>query len=142
MAYGLAYVLAAIPVTPGGLGVVEGVLVPSLVGFGATPGAAIVAVLGYRLVNFWLPIPVGAGAYLSLRVGGDRLAAKRREELRRAVAEARSLAPLMRHSGQQTAPLGTPSPDPSFRTVERAPDRSEPSRRLPPLWPGPRLLTR
>jgi hypothetical protein len=118
VAYGLAYVLAAIPVTPGGLGVVEGVLVPSLVGFGATPGAAIVAVLGYRLVNFWLPIPVGAGAYLSLRVGGDRLAAKRREELRRAVAEARSLAPLMRHSGQHTAPLGTPSPDPSFRTVE------------------------
>jgi hypothetical protein len=119
VAYGLAYVLAAIPVTPGGLGVVEGVLVPSLVGFGATPGAAIVAVLGYRLVNFWLPIPVGAGAYLlSLRVGGDRLAANRREELRRAVAEARSLAPLMRHSGQHTAPLGTPSPDPSFRTVE------------------------
>jgi len=46
VAYGLAYVLAAIPVTPGGLGVVEGVLVPSLVGFGATRGIAIVAVIG------------------------------------------------------------------------------------------------
>jgi uncharacterized protein (TIRG00374 family) len=66
VAYGLAYVLAAIPVTPGGLGVVEAVLVPSLVGFGATRGIAIVAVIAYRLVNFWLPIPVGAGAYLSL----------------------------------------------------------------------------
>jgi uncharacterized protein (TIRG00374 family) len=98
VAYGLAYVLAAIPVTPGGLGVVEGVLVPSLVGFGTTRGIAIVAVLGYRLVNFWLPIPVGAGAYLSLRSTGGRRATNRREELRRAVADARSKAPLERHS--------------------------------------------
>jgi hypothetical protein len=72
VAYGLAYVLAAIPVTPGGLGVVEAVLVPSLVGFGATRGIAILAVIAYRVVNFWLPIPVGAGAYLSLAAGGIR----------------------------------------------------------------------
>lgn len=72
VAYGLAYVLAAIPVTPGGLGVVEAVLVPSLVGFGATRGVAVLGVIGYRLVNFWLPIPVGAGAYLSLRRGSSR----------------------------------------------------------------------
>jgi hypothetical protein len=104
VAYGLAYVLAAIPVTPGGLGVVEAVLVPSLVAFGATRGTAIVAVIGYRLVNFWLPIPVGAGAYLSLRVSSDQHAANRREELKQALAEARSLAPLMRHPGQSAAP--------------------------------------
>jgi hypothetical protein len=109
VAYGLAYVLAAVPVTPGGLGVVEGVLVPSLVGFGATRGTAIVAVIGYRLVNFWLPIPVGAGTYLSLRVAGDRQAANRREELRRAVAEARSMAPLMRHPGKRAEPGEGPS---------------------------------
>ena len=107
VAYGLAYVLAAVPVTPGGLGLVEGVLVPSLVGFGATRGTAIVAVIGYRLVNFWLPIPVGAGAYLSLRVAGDRQAANRKDELRRAVAEARSLAPLVRHPGPPAEPGGT-----------------------------------
>jgi uncharacterized protein (TIRG00374 family) len=93
VAYGLAYVLAAIPVTPGGLGIVEGVLVPSLVGFGATRAVAVVAVIGYRLVNFWLPIPVGAGAYLSLRTGNGRRSAKRRLGLRRAVGEARPLAP-------------------------------------------------
>jgi len=112
VAYGLAYVLAAIPITPGGLGVVEGVLVPSLVGFGATRGAAIVAVIGYRLVNFWLPIPVGAGSYLSLRVTGDRKAASRREDLRRAVAVAKSLGPLVRHPGLPVgaSPGVTPSP--------------------------------
>jgi len=98
VAYGLAYVLAAIPVTPGGLGVVEGVLVPSLVGFGATRGIAIVAVIGYRLVNFWLPIPVGAGAYLSLR-GIGQGASNRRQELRGAVVEAQSSCPKGRPLG-------------------------------------------
>jgi hypothetical protein len=112
VAYGLAYVLAAIPVTPGGLGVVEAVLVPSLVGFGATRGAAIVAVIGYRLVNFWLPIPVGAGAYLSLRVTSGRRAANRREELKQALAQARSQAPPMPTSGPSAAPDAVPSPMP------------------------------
>ena len=112
VAYGLAYVLAAIPVTPGGLGVVEAVLVPSLVGFGATRGTAIVAVIGYRLVNFWLPIPVGAGAYLSLRVTSGRRVANRREALKQALAEAKALAPLMRDPGPPTAPEGAPSPEP------------------------------
>ena len=72
VAYGLANVLAAIPITPGGLGVVEGVLTPALVGFGLPRGVAILGVLAWRLVNFWAPIPVGAAAYLSLRLGPDR----------------------------------------------------------------------
>ena len=93
VAYGLAFVLAAIPVTPGGLGVVEGVLVPSLVGFGATRGIAIVAVIAYRLVNFWLPIPVGAGAYLSMASGGLR-GSNRTEKLKHGVADAQSPTPL------------------------------------------------
>jgi uncharacterized protein (TIRG00374 family) len=71
VAYGLANVLAAIPVTPGGLGIVEGVLIPTLVGFGTTKNVATLGVLSYRLVNFWLPIPAGFGTYLSLRVSGE-----------------------------------------------------------------------
>ena len=71
VAYGLANVLAVIPVTPGGLGIVEGVLIPTMVGFGATKSVATLGVLGYRLVNFWLPIPAGAGTYLSLRFSGE-----------------------------------------------------------------------
>jgi uncharacterized protein (TIRG00374 family) len=109
VAYGLAYVLAAIPVTPGGLGVVEAVLVPSLVAFGATRGTAIVAVICYRLVNFWLPIPVGAGAYLSLRVAGDGQATNPKDELRRAVAEAR-LAPPVHHPAQPATSASSPRP--------------------------------
>jgi hypothetical protein len=72
VAYGLAFVLAVIPLTPSGLGVIEGVLIPTLVGFGVPRETAILGVLGYRLVNFWLPIPVGGIAYLSLRFSGER----------------------------------------------------------------------
>jgi uncharacterized protein (TIRG00374 family) len=67
VAYGLANVLAAIPVTPAGLGVVEGVLIPTLVGFGVPHSQATLAVLAYRLVNFWIPIPIGGAAYASLQ---------------------------------------------------------------------------
>ncbi|MHB8450637.1 MAG: lysylphosphatidylglycerol synthase transmembrane domain-containing protein [Mycobacteriales bacterium] len=109
VAYGLAYVLAAIPVTPGGLGIVEGVLVASLVGFGSPRAVAIVAVIGYRLVNFWLPIPVGAAAYLSLRGGDSRRATNRREELRRVVDLARSPAPVTRPPDGAVAPSEAPS---------------------------------
>ncbi len=69
VAYGLAGVLAAIPITPGGLGVVEGVLIPTLVGFGLDKGTATIAVLSWRFAQFWLPIPLGAAAYVSLRLG-------------------------------------------------------------------------
>ena len=67
-AYGLANILAAIPITPGGLGVVEFVLVTMLAGFGVTEGAALSGVLAYRAVNFWLPIPFGGLAYASLEL--------------------------------------------------------------------------
>jgi uncharacterized protein (TIRG00374 family) len=68
VAYGLAYVLAAIPITPGGLGVVEATLTSILVGFGTTRGVATLGVVAYRLINFWLPIPLGGLAYVSLQV--------------------------------------------------------------------------
>jgi len=69
VAYGLANVTAAIPLTPGGLGVMEAVLTTALVGFGAPRGSAILGVVTWRPVNFWLPIPAGGAAYLSLRLG-------------------------------------------------------------------------
>ncbi len=68
VAFGLANVLAAIPITPGGLGVVEAVLTSTLVGFGTPSAVAILGVAAYRLLNFWLPIPLGALSYVSLKV--------------------------------------------------------------------------
>lgn len=72
VAFGLAAVLASVPITPSGLGVVEGVLVPTLVAFGCPTPAAVLGVLGWRVVNFWLPIPLGGAAYLALRAETKR----------------------------------------------------------------------
>jgi uncharacterized protein (TIRG00374 family) len=85
VSYGLANVLAAIPITPGGLGVVEAVLTATLVGFGAPRGVAVLGVISYRLLTFWLPIPVGAAAYLSLRLQPEM---RRAEALGRITTEA------------------------------------------------------
>lgn len=82
VAYGVANIVAALPITPNGLGVMEATLSGILVGFGTPRTIAIWGVIGWRLVNFWLPIPLGGAAYLSLRVhppAGDQagLAARR-----------------------------------------------------------------
>jgi uncharacterized protein (TIRG00374 family) len=66
--YGIANVLAAIPLTPGGLGIIDTVIPLLLVGFGLTRSVATLGVLSWRLVNFWLPIPAGAVSYASLKV--------------------------------------------------------------------------
>jgi hypothetical protein len=75
VAYGLANILAVIPLTPGGLGVIEVTAISVMTGFGVASGAATAGVLSWRLVNFWLPIPFGGASYLSLRLGKTRTSA-------------------------------------------------------------------
>lgn len=67
VAYGLANVMASVPISPGGLGVIEAVLIPTLVGFGTPRAQASIGVIAYRLVNFWMPIPVGAASYVAVQ---------------------------------------------------------------------------
>ncbi len=66
VAYGVATALAAMPLTPGGLGIFEATMLATLAVLGVGPEAAI-PVLGYRLFNFWLPIPLAAVFYPTLR---------------------------------------------------------------------------
>jgi uncharacterized protein (TIRG00374 family) len=68
VAYAAANIASAIPLTPGGLGVIEVTLVAVTVGFGAPRATAVLAVLGYRIVNYWLPLIPGAVAYLRLKL--------------------------------------------------------------------------
>lgn len=69
LAYAGSQVLAQIPVTPGGLGFVEAGLT-ALLALAAVPAAsAALATLAYRLVSFWLPLPVGAAAAVVHRRG-------------------------------------------------------------------------
>jgi hypothetical protein len=86
VAFGLANVLAAIPLTPGGLGIVEGTYVPVLVGFGLPRSTAVVGVVSYRIAQYWLPIMIGGICYLSLRVGPWAIARNKLEPMRDVVA--------------------------------------------------------
>ena len=67
VAYAGAKLLALIPLTPGGLGFVDAGLVGTLTLAGVAPQNALLATLAYRLVSYWLPIPVGGVAYLLFR---------------------------------------------------------------------------
>ena len=62
--YMAASAIAAASPTPGGLGAIEAALVAGLTGVGLSSGAAVSAVLTYRLATYWLPVVPG---WISLR---------------------------------------------------------------------------
>jgi hypothetical protein len=59
LAYGAGQLAANLPITPGGLGVVEGSLTIALVEFGGAEASTVAAVLLYRILSFWAELPVG-----------------------------------------------------------------------------------
>jgi len=67
LAYCAAQLLAQVPLTPGGLGVVEAGMTGALALAGVPAGAAAIAVLAYRLASYWLPLPAGAVAWVAHR---------------------------------------------------------------------------
>jgi hypothetical protein len=68
LAYAVAGLLALIPITPGGLGIVEAGLSALLILAGVPGGDAVVATLAYRIISYWLPIVVGPFAYTAFRL--------------------------------------------------------------------------
>jgi uncharacterized protein (TIRG00374 family) len=72
LAFGVANTIAWLPITPNGLGITEGVMIPMLVIFGCSRSVATLGVLTWRVIGFWLPIPLGAAAYGSLHAGRMR----------------------------------------------------------------------
>jgi uncharacterized protein (TIRG00374 family) len=64
LAYAGASLLGMIPLTPGGLGFVETGLTGLLVLAGVSVEQATVTTLAYRLISFWLPLPIGGVAAL------------------------------------------------------------------------------
>ena len=60
-------IVRQVPLTPGGVGVVETALVAGLTASGATAISAAAAVLIYRLLSCWLIIPAGGLAAIALR---------------------------------------------------------------------------
>jgi uncharacterized membrane protein YbhN (UPF0104 family) len=66
LAYGAGQLAANLPITPGGLGVVEGSITIALVAFGGSELSTVAAVLTYRIVSFWGFLPVGWSAWAGL----------------------------------------------------------------------------
>jgi uncharacterized protein (TIRG00374 family) len=117
-AYGIANVAGALPLTPGGLGVVDSAAPLLLVGFGVTRSVATLGVLAWRLVNFWLPIPVGALSYVSLKVkpGQGRAAME--------TAVAGMLTVVGARPAEDTSQ--DPAPEPHDDPTAEPPDPAEP----------------
>lgn len=65
-----AYVVGALatnlPITPGGLGIVEGSITVALVAFGGAPATMLAAVILYRLASYWIWLPVGWASYFAV----------------------------------------------------------------------------
>jgi putative heme transporter len=81
VAFGIANVLAVIPITPGGLGVVDISLSTALIGFGVPAESAVFGVAAWRLAQYFFPIVLGGILYATLRVGPWSI--HRREKLGR-----------------------------------------------------------
>jgi hypothetical protein len=54
---------------PGGIGGVEGGMIGSFLAFGVNGSLAVLAVLAYRVISYWLPTVPGVIAYVRLRRG-------------------------------------------------------------------------
>ena len=89
MAYFLGMVGNLLPL-PGGLGGVEGGMIGAFAAFGVNLELAVLAVLSYRAISFWLPTFPGAVAYFQLR---RTVARWREEQTGERIAEKRTDAP-------------------------------------------------
>jgi hypothetical protein len=67
LAYAVSQAASSIPLLPGSIGVAEGSLALALVAAGIRPADAVAGVLTYRLITFWVLLPVGWALWARLR---------------------------------------------------------------------------
>jgi uncharacterized protein (TIRG00374 family) len=68
IAYAVAGIIGYLPITPGGLGIVEASLSGLLVLAGVSSGDAVLATLAYRIASYWLPLLAGPFAYSAFKI--------------------------------------------------------------------------
>jgi uncharacterized membrane protein YbhN (UPF0104 family) len=71
VAYSLSQLLNAIPLTPGGLGIIEAGLTALLVAYGMATADAIATVLIYRATSYWIPTPIGLTIWIRMHLRPD-----------------------------------------------------------------------
>lgn len=85
--YALPLLIGKVAVIPGGIGVVEGTMIALYHGFGVPTATAVLVVLAYRVIAFWMPNLLGLGIIPLLqiptrRTGGDIVRGRRRTDRR------------------------------------------------------------
>jgi len=65
--YAVAKILSTISFIPGGIGISEASMGLIFIGFNIPAPTALAAVLIFRFLSFWLPIPIGLSSFLSLQ---------------------------------------------------------------------------
>lgn len=76
-AFAFVRLISMIPITPGGLGVVELGMTAALTAAGGNEGQVVAAVLIFRVLTFVLPIPLGGAMYILWRRGAAERARAR-----------------------------------------------------------------
>ena len=66
VAYTVGQVAASLPITPGGIGVVEGSITGLLIAYGMPTNTALAGVLLFRVVSFWALVPLGWFAWVTI----------------------------------------------------------------------------
>jgi uncharacterized protein (TIRG00374 family) len=131
VAFGLANVLAAIPILPGGLGIMDGTYLTLLIGFGVPRRVAVPAVATYRAAQYLMPIALGALAYASLRVGPWKI------EKRDRLIGLRDLARAESEHGESKIDFALRFPARRPAGEGTGVDGSDDRPTLPPPGPGP-----
>ena len=96
VAFGIQALGAWLPITPSGLGVSEAAMIPALIAFGGARSAIVLGILTWRVISYWLPIPIGAVAYTTLRIShGRRLRVSQLQGPEREVLDPGTVAPAV-----------------------------------------------
>jgi uncharacterized protein (TIRG00374 family) len=82
VAYTVGQVAATLPITPGGIGVVEGSITGLLIAYGMPTKTALAGVLLFRVVSFWALVPVGWLAWITINFASRRRPARFRHPWR------------------------------------------------------------
>jgi uncharacterized membrane protein YbhN (UPF0104 family) len=114
LAYGAGQLAASLPITPGGLGVVEGSITVALVAFGGAEASTAYAVLLYRIISFWFILILGW-----LIIGQLALQVRRGRWVRQAMSSEVEAGPAA-YEGTGVAGPG-PSPVPAVATTTPGP---------------------
>lgn len=72
VAYTVGQVAASLPITPGGIGVVEGSITGLLIAYGMPTRTALAGVLLFRIVSFWALVPIGWIAWATITLASRR----------------------------------------------------------------------